>query len=400
MFLQSKVRIVSQDSMRDNPACRHGPTVLFEREKQRPYFACSAFRDRKDCPFFLWKDEQKAAKRKNPKTSNRNQVLDVKDCPKKKHFCKTCSQLIDDTELQNSHKSHNVHKEMTAEERTRPSEFLDPLEGPKKQAQFHFTQESTNMLIKNLAESENFSHIICIGVPSVFEEVKSSVRAILLDIDDRHRQFHGKSEFCHYNMFNHHFFDQTSENNYKSFLDENGRSYAIITDPPFGGRVELIARTLKIIASEVNSSSKEVHLFWIFPYFMESQIQHELPEMKMSDYQITYKKSSGYKQGHAGHRNQGSPVRLFTTLPLSRLVLPEVEGYRKCQTCKCFVAVTNRHCHFCGKCTAKNGGLYRHCQECQRCVKLSWSHCGDCNRCALPEHPCDLFKSKSKTRKG
>lgn len=44
-----------------HPICEHGPTVLFERkndEANRRYFACSAYRDRKDCaiyvPFDQW----------------------------------------------------------------------------------------------------------------------------------------------------------------------------------------------------------------------------------------------------------------------------------------------------------------------------------------------------------
>lgn len=39
-----------------------GPTLLFERffEKKEPrrFFACSACRDRKQCPFFFWADEK------------------------------------------------------------------------------------------------------------------------------------------------------------------------------------------------------------------------------------------------------------------------------------------------------------------------------------------------------
>ena len=42
-----------------------GPTILFERffkdRSSRRYFACSASRDRKGCPFFQWEDEKVTA---------------------------------------------------------------------------------------------------------------------------------------------------------------------------------------------------------------------------------------------------------------------------------------------------------------------------------------------------
>ena len=43
-------------------AVQIGPTLLFERffEKKEPrrFFACSACRDRKQCPFFYWADQE------------------------------------------------------------------------------------------------------------------------------------------------------------------------------------------------------------------------------------------------------------------------------------------------------------------------------------------------------
>ena len=66
---------------------------------------------------------------------------------------------------------------------------------------------------------------------------------------------------------------------------------------------------------------------------------------QMSDYQVTYSQEGRYRQGHqiAGRRKLGSPVRIFTTLPLKCLDLSHLEeDYRFCQSCDRFVAVTNR----------------------------------------------------------
>ena len=43
-------------------AVQIGPTLLFERffekKESRRFFACSACRDRKQCPFFFWADQE------------------------------------------------------------------------------------------------------------------------------------------------------------------------------------------------------------------------------------------------------------------------------------------------------------------------------------------------------
>ena len=48
---------------------------------------------------------------------------------------------------------------------------------------------------------------------------------------------------------------------------------------------------------------------------------------QMSDYQVTYSQEGSYKQGHqiGGRRKLGSPVRIFTTLPLKCLDLSHLE---------------------------------------------------------------------------
>merc|ERR1712106_681357 len=70
-----------------------------------------------------------------------------------------------------------------------------------------------------------------------------------------------------------------------------------------------------------------------------------------------------------GVRKLGSPVRLFTSIPLSLLELPSREGYRLCGECRVWVAQENTHCDQCGVCTSKDGRTYMHC-------KLSTHQCG------------------------
>ena len=67
---------------------------------------------------------------------------------------------------------------------------------------------------------------------------------------------------------------------YLKFLKQSkpGR-LVIVTDPPFGGRCELVANTYKSIQKDfahahenVDPEKCRVEMVWIFPYFMEHQV--------------------------------------------------------------------------------------------------------------------------------
>ena len=94
---------------------------------------------------------------------------------------------------------------------------------------------------------------------------------------------------------------------------------------------------------------------------------------------VEYVNHRAFKSG-GGAGKKGSPVRIFTNLPLSELALPPSEGYRLCAECEAWVSAANRHCAKCGRCTSKDGSRYTHCDACGRCVKPSWRHCRDCDR--------------------
>ena len=80
------------------------------------------------------------------------------------------------------------------------------------------------------------------------------------------------------------------------------------------------------------------------------QVVSSSPSLAMSDYRVTY---SNHKEFSGSGRKQGSPVRLYTCLPLDQLELPEAEGYRRCQPCGRWVAKENMHCDLCKACPSK-----------------------------------------------
>lgn len=93
-------------------------------------------------------------------------------------------------------------------------------------------------------------------------------------------------------------------------------------DPPFGGRMEPIAQTLKLIEKqyqEVNNINEKLPVFLFFPYFMESQILNSVPDYNMCDYKVDYDNHSLFQDGLKG-RKFGSPVRFFTNLALRYLI--------------------------------------------------------------------------------
>lgn len=124
-------------------------------------------------------------------------------------------------------------------------------------------------------------------------------------------------------MFNHHFFEGVdSQTVYKKFLTDGKNKIALVMDPPFGGKVDVIANTVEKIASDyqqlnkLNSSDlssikysdflllicifKNMFLlvFWIFPYFMEPQIVSANPSFQMMDYKVEYKNHVKFQKGN------------------------------------------------------------------------------------------------------
>jgi len=173
----------------------------------------------------------------------------------------------------------------------------------------------------------------------------------------------------------------------------------IVTDPPFGCRTELISHTLRSLRklhNQINRlPSTPLSIFWIYPYYSANHIRQEMPELEMCDYRINYTNHLRYTNVGKQSRFCGSPVRLFTNVPLRLLQLPPEEGYKYCQKCDCYTAKENLHCNRCGKCPSVNGQTYKHCESCDACVKPNYVHCSDCRRCTQKEgHNCSFYQTK------
>ncbi|KAF5299422.1 hypothetical protein FQA39_LY11568 [Lamprigera yunnana] len=393
-----------------HPNCPHGPTILFSRSYQGSplnFFACSACRDRKDCSFYLCESEKDKVsevvknqwKRENKKfvygINHKklfvlfHEVLQTSEGMRR--YCQTCDMFVV-LKYRDKHNRHKICTNISDYVLTHPSEFLAPLENPRKEAQFLFSKVAVQTII-DIIKQQSLKNVLCIGTPRVHEHIleEQEMVSLLLDIDKRYHSFFGPLQFCWYNMFNNHFFFEDSQQVFQDFLKTiRGEDIVIIMDPPFGGRVELLAQTIKSINAlnkRLNNIDTDIPVLLIFPYFMEPQILNSLPEFFMLDYKVDYQNHVLFQDGPKG-RKQGSPVRLFTNINPQSIVLPENQGYKHCDDCKRWVSIENLHCYICNSCTSKDGRTYVHCNKCNKCVKPTWDHCSNCNRCAFQQHDC------------
>ncbi|KAK9883556.1 hypothetical protein WA026_001734 [Henosepilachna vigintioctopunctata] len=409
----SGVDVIIED-LSTHPHCIHGPTLLFSREvngENRYYYACSACRDRKKCSFFVWKDElesyinKKISKQivEHQKSVNHRQLFlqlnKVKaSVEENRIYCNTCA-LLDTKEFLENHKDHDVIENISDYQLEHPSEMLKPLEDSKTEAQYLFSKKCVENFI-GILKGLQYKNVICIGTPRIFEYISNDLscgmNAILLDFDSRYHSFFGPLQFCWYNIFNDYFFKGDSKLVFEDFLKSTKASDTIlITDPPFGARVEPIAYTLKKISKKFNKMHKanDLPIFWIFPYFMESHILNTFENFNMLDYKVDYENHPLFQSGKKG-RKHGSPVRIFTNLAPKAIVLPAEEGYKFCNICNKWIAQENKHCDKCKACTSKDGRTYIHCKLCKKCVKPTWLHCQKCNKCAQKVHSCEELQFK------
>lgn len=115
-----------------------------------------------------------------------------------------------------------------------------------------------------------------------------------------------------------------------------------------------------------------------------------LRDLKMSDYKVDYDNHPLFVSCEQS-KKQGSPVRIFTNVPLKLLELPASDGYKYCRYCEKWTSKENEHCKKCKDCTSKDGRTYKHCDTCKRCVKPTWKHCDKCKRCTLEKHACGVI---------
>jgi len=457
------LKLLLDSDISTHPRCKHGPTLLFSRHMGgtngvvKNFYACSAYRNRKDCDFyqeagdkvtqarlFRLSEANKLFLAANDHTDSFNAVkeakegkigvdadegeeqivpsvdvvedgssvdelgegalvedleggLEVAEEVKPKgvlKFCQDCGKvstpqcLIHDT------------TSLSREDLDRPARVLKAKSMDKKEAQYFFS-DTTKQFLTDTITSQGFTHVLCVGCPSIFECLPDNLSSssLLLDLDPRFLSFYSSNHFLWYNFFNGHFFHgEESSTVFRDFLISCDK-LLILLDPPFGAKTELISHSLDRIINQLEmlNISATVSTIWVFPYYMERQLKQHRTDLVMSDYRVTYSDHGQFGAADdntglvkQGVRKLGSPVRLFTSIPLSLLELPSSEGYRLCGECRVWVAQENTHCDQCGVCTSKDGRTYVHCKLCARCVKPTYTHCEKCERCKLPTHTCGV----------
>lgn len=125
---------------------------MFERfykdQPPRKYYACSVYRDRKQCSFFMWADTKVNDDRKRrwkqlfeanqPKVSHKELVIKLETCKNLKcdkdlKYCTLCSMLVLPSELSD----HKMHKELctiSSYDIFHPSKFLPAITSRKGEA--------------------------------------------------------------------------------------------------------------------------------------------------------------------------------------------------------------------------------------------------------------------------
>ncbi|XP_015176615.1 PREDICTED: zinc finger CCHC domain-containing protein 4 [Polistes dominula] len=405
------------------PECEHGPTVVFGKYVNNfleRFYVCSACRDRKECPFYLKFGDQltkhqkivwETKKKKMIKSYDHQKLfihfnMALATSPENRSYCHSCERLVLIHE-RDKHSDHTMTVGLTDHQMYRPTELLKPLENSKKEAQYLFSHKSVQDIVTMLLELKA-KQVLCIGAPRIHEYISQifsdQIWSLLLDIDGRFHNFFSPMNYAWYNLFNHYFFNDDGKLLLKDFLTQNnGKNLYLICDPPFGGRVELISQTIRKISNlhkqlnKIENDDDNLKIIFIFPYFMERIIRVKsnppnvtggLRELQMSDYKVDYDNHLLFKTDCNG-RQYGSPIRIFTNIPLNLLKLPESDGYKYCNICQKWVSKENKHCKICKKCTSKDGRTYIHCNKCNRCVKPSWRHCYTCQRCLLEDHECN-----------
>uniref|UniRef100_A0A1B6LWJ6 CTCHY-type domain-containing protein n=1 Tax=Graphocephala atropunctata TaxID=36148 RepID=A0A1B6LWJ6_9HEMI len=401
------VKVLSKH-LKDNPQCPHGPTLKFIRvqnDRKQEFFACSAYRDRKHCPFYhaagetfsetlqeVWAMEKKRMLPSIDHAALEARLEEVKQVsPMDRFYCHTCSQL-DLAARRAQHSSHDVQVVISDKMLSNPSQILKPKEGSKKEAQYLFTDSTTEVIVTNL-ERAKVSRVLCLGTPRVHENIQATggkMQSLLLDFDHRYHSFWPRKKFVWYNMFNRHVMacDDKAKHALRNFVDGEGK-VALVMDPPFGGHIHPLSATVKHFTRHADN----LIVIWCFPYFRERHILEKFPRLMMMDYKVQYHNHKEFNNGSKG-RKLGSPVRLFTNIKPKKFVLPRAQGYWLCKPCAKWVSPENKHCVKCKACTSKDGRSYIHCDKCKVCVKPQWSHCSTCEKCLPSPHSCSALSNE------
>ncbi|XP_065218540.1 rRNA N6-adenosine-methyltransferase ZCCHC4 isoform X2 [Planococcus citri] len=373
----------------NNPSCPHGPSVLFcKKNSSRKFFACSAYRSRKRCPFFLWEDDLKKQKQATKNLTSQfefRKLEKLTELPNQDRNWCHCCELLFPAKEKLQHNKHKTEIALSDEVLSQPSMLFTPKEESKEESQYYFSDTVVTTIVGFL-RNLNVTSVICLGCPRLHEYIlrNNVMKSMLLDIDTRYVKFYNPDEFQPFNMFNSHAFDVNGWINIERFVTDSNK-IAIIADPPFGGQTDPLAYTFKRLESLTKDNN--VIEFLILPYFMEPFVLKSFPNFSMLDYKVVYVNHRKFKKLDSLTGSSKSAVRIFTNVEPSKFKLPEDE-YKYCSVCDRWVCKENQHCDKCNACTSKNGAAYKHCNLCEKCVKNTWKHCDICGFCKLIEHRC------------
>lgn len=422
-----RIRLLDSD-LSSNPVCSHGSTLLFEDiNNNKRYYSCSSCRNTKDCPFYMsaeeWlriqsSDELKAKYMKSSSAltlDSKQKYFYDKSIRRLNEnvirFCRNCSLIISSEEQMCGHENHEIISEITRNLLRNPTKLLNSLTDNKFCAQYLFANQTKKFVVNDIIKKNGFQYVVTIGCPTIHEyiecrKIKLKIKSILLDIDERHKQFYSSKKYLKYNLFNNFFFNGLKdEKTFNNFIEKSPKeSIVVLIDPPFGGLIEAMAKTIDKISeiwrkcNQIEDKSQTIPLLLFFPYFNEKRITTTIPSLRMSDFMVDYKNHNKFRSNGSG-RKFGSPVRIFTNIELSSIVLPKSDGYYYCDYCIKYVSKNNKHCFACDDCTARDGKPYNHCYDCNKCVKQTWSHCKGCRSCHLNQGSCPKRKSDSNCHK-
>ena len=299
--MESGVRLCPTSDLSAHPRCPHGPTLLFSRADKQ-FYACSAYRDRKHCAFYQEAGQVVGAGRVGRVVLAARQLVEEGDCrpgytavrlvlakeAAGLEWCRDCSRPAKPACQATSHARCTVDRTVLQA----PSRLLAPRNQDKKEAQYFFSPASRQLLL-GVVEAEQFSHVLCIGCPSLFECLPARLQdghSLLLDIDPRFGNFYNELRFQWYNFFNGHFFYGASgQAVLREFLTKADR-LLVLLDPPFGTKTEVMISALDRLADEHHSwnLAGELRTLLVLPYFMERQLTALAPRLCMADYRLTY----------------------------------------------------------------------------------------------------------------
>lgn len=239
----------------------------------KKFFACSAFRDRKDCDFHLElgtklsaqkicqiKEKRKKLLNDNNFSSSRVKLQELRQSNgiSDIEFCNTCAKVSDSSCKDNLLCSFS---KLNKRDLKSPVNILRPKSQDKKEAQ-HFFSELASEQIVSIIKSQNFSNVLCVGCPSLFEHLPQNLseKSLLWDIDARLENFYDHKRFLWGNFFNGHFFrGKEKEEIFRNFLIGVDTKLLIIVDPPFGAKTELISHSINRVKNQLGRCHRSMN---------------------------------------------------------------------------------------------------------------------------------------------